>query len=206
MAEIKLNRAMGRERVPFPGRHPVHRDVEHLQSQVPVLPLREKEHRQDHDERRNVSGLRRPGVAMGYRNFDLTPCTAMSSWTGASSSLQFLEEHPEVEGYHFFTNFSVPKPQQIEQLIGLKKLKVVTISIYGHDLQSFVAITKSTEKVYQRLLGNLEILYSALAKLQFRVVIGHRVTTDAPRRPDSDLAQLLERFKQRDIPIRTSPL
>ena len=207
MAEIKLNRAMGRERVPSQA------DILFIETsstcnlKCRFCPYEKKSTAKTTMSAAMFQDCVAQAVAMGYRNFDLTPCTGdVFMDRRIFKNLQFLEEHPEVEGYHFFTNFSIPKPQQIEQLIGLKKLKVVTISIYGHDLQSFVAITKSTEKVYQRLLGNLEILYSALAKLQFRVVIGHRVTTDAPRRPDSDLAQLLERFKQRDIPIRTSHL
>ena len=37
-------------------------------------------------------------------------------------------------------------------------MKHLTVSIYGHDLASFVAITGSTETVYRRLVSNLETL------------------------------------------------
>ena len=49
-------------------------------------------------------------VAIGYRNFDLTPCTGdVFMDRRIFKNLQFLEDHPEVDGYHFFTNFSIPK-------------------------------------------------------------------------------------------------
>jgi hypothetical protein len=60
--------------------------------------------------------------------------------------------------------------------------------------------------VYRRLLGNLQILHAALADAKFRLLIGHRITNDAPRQPESDLARMLEQFRKRGIPIRKSHL
>jgi hypothetical protein len=118
------------------------------------------------------------------------------------NKFQFLENHPGVEGFQFFTNFSVPNPRQVERLTGLRKLQQVIISIYGHDLESFIAITKSTEKVYRRLIGNLETLYGLLDQRTFDLAFGIRTTNDAPRKPTSEIMRLVERFQQRGIAAR----
>ncbi len=142
-------------------------------------------------------------VGMGFRRFELTPCTGdVFMDRHIFNKFDYLEHRPEVEAYHFFTNFTIPKPAALERLIRLDKLKNVTISIYGHDLDSFVAITQSTEKVYARLLANLQFLYDRLDRVKFNLDIGIRTTRDAPRRPVSALMQLLEKFKQRGIKAR----
>lgn len=144
-------------------------------------------------------------LELGSRNFELTPTTGdIFMDRHIFNKLQFLEDHPEVEGFHFFTNFSIPSAAQIARLVALKKLKVLTISIYGHDLDSFIAITKSTEKVYRRLIGNLETLYGLLDQVKFDLSFGHRSTRDAPRKPGSDLMRMVERFEQRGIAVRGS--
>ena len=137
---------------------------------------------------------------LGFTQFELTPCTGdvfmdRHIW----NKFKFLDEHPKVDGYRFFTNFTIPKLKDIERLVRLKKLKNVTISIYGHDLPSFIAITKSTEKVYHRLHANMEALLAKLHEAKFHVDIGIRTTNDAPRRPLSDLMMLVERFRERGV-------
>jgi MoaA/NifB/PqqE/SkfB family radical SAM enzyme len=142
-------------------------------------------------------------LAMGFRRFELTPCTGdVFMDRHIFNKFEFLERQPKVEGYHFFTNFTIPKPAAIEQLIQLDKPKNITISIYGHDPESFVAITQSTEKVYARLMGNLQFLYDRLDQVKFNLDIGIRTTRDAPRQPTGELMHLLEKFKQRGIKAR----
>jgi hypothetical protein len=80
----------------------------------------------------------------------------------------------------------------------------LTVSIYGHDLQSFVAITKSTERVYRRLIANLEVLLALLDRANFSLSFGIRSTNDMPRDPDSDLMRLVRRFRDRGVPARHS--
>jgi sulfatase maturation enzyme AslB (radical SAM superfamily) len=205
MAEIKLNRAMGRERVPSQP------DILFIETsstcnlKCRFCPYDKKQNLKTTMSDAMFEDCVNQAVALGYRNFELTPCTGdIFMDRRILKKLQFLEDHPQVEGYHFFTNFSIPKTQQIARLLELRKLKVVTVSIYGHDLPSFIAITKSTETVYRRLLRNLETLYAGLADAKFKLSIGHRTATDAPRRPASDLAKILERFRARGIPTRKS--
>jgi MoaA/NifB/PqqE/SkfB family radical SAM enzyme len=144
-------------------------------------------------------------VGLGFRHFDLTPCTGdLFMDRRIFNKFRILEDNSDVEGFHFFTNLSIPKPEQIERMVGLNKVEKITVSIYGHDLESFVAITQSTAKVYARLLANLETLYGLLDRKKFHLEFGFRTTRDAPRSPTSDLMRLLERFKQRGVKVRGS--
>jgi hypothetical protein len=144
-------------------------------------------------------------VAMGFTQFELTPLTGdVFMDRHIFNKLDFLDDHPAAEGYHFFTNFTLPEHDDIVRLVGLKKLKNLTISIYGHDLPSFIAITKSTEKVYKRLCENLESLLTLMAEKRFKLDIVIRTTRDAPQQPSSDIMNLLERFRQNGVHTRSS--
>jgi MoaA/NifB/PqqE/SkfB family radical SAM enzyme len=144
-------------------------------------------------------------IRLGYRRFNLTPCTGDAFMDRhIFNKLQMLDDNPQVQDYGFFTNFSIPDTDDIERLFQLKKLYFVIISIYGHDLESFRAITQSTEKVYHRLVSNLNALHQRLGDNRFGVEIGLRSTRDQPRKPNSDLLQALQRFKQAGIKIRTA--
>ncbi|MGI8525533.1 MAG: SPASM domain-containing protein [Pseudolabrys sp.] len=140
---------------------------------------------------------------MGFTEFELTPCTGdVFMDRHVFSKFKFLEDHPGVEGYRFFTNFTILDRDEIGQMLALRKLKNATVSIYGHDKDSFIAITQSTEKVYKRLIGNLEFLLAHLGEQSFNLDIGIRTTRDAPHRPANELAALLDGFRQRGIKIR----
>jgi hypothetical protein len=142
---------------------------------------------------------------MGYCRFHLTPCTGdVFMDRRIFNKMEFLDSNARVEGYEFFTNFTIPKQKDIERLIKLKKLKLVVISIYGHDLESFVAITKSTSKVYDRLLLNLETLLKSVRELPFHLEFGMRSTFGLPRRGSSDLMRVLRRFEAAGIKVRRS--
>src|SRR5688572_4969877 len=70
-------------------------------------------------------------LALGYRRFELTPCTGdvfmdKTIW----QKLAFLEQHRQVDSYEFFTNFTIPKPETVERLATLKKLRHLTVSVY----------------------------------------------------------------------------
>src|SRR5262249_41811270 len=85
-------------------------------------------------------------VALGYRHFELTPCTGdVFMDRHIFDKLGLLEGRAEVAGYGFYTNFTVLDARDVRQLVKLEKLDGLTISIYGHDLDSFKAITRSTE-------------------------------------------------------------
>ncbi len=142
----------------------------------------------------------RQAVGLGFTQFELTPCTGdVFMDRHIFNKFEFLDQHPEVEAFRFFTNFTIPNRSKVERLLTLKKLKNLTVSIYGHDLTSFIAITKSTETVYNRLIGNLKTLLENLDRKNFNLDIGIRTTNDAPRKPVSELMELLERFRERGI-------
>ena len=127
-------------------------------------------------------------VGMGFRRFNLTPCTGdIFMDRGIFRKLEFLESNAQVDSFEFFTNFTILKPKDIEQLTKLQKLKSVVLSIYGHDLETFMAITKSTEKVYHRLVANLETLLGLIHQKKFHLEIAVRSTMSVPRNGSSAL-------------------
>jgi len=142
---------------------------------------------------------------LGLDHFQLTPLTGdVFMDRRLFSKLEFLEQNAGVKGYEFFTNFTIPDEEDIRRLLELKKLKHVTLSIYGHDLESFIAITGSTEKVYRRLIENLETLLPLVDQRPFHLELGFRSTRDVPRGTPTDLLALLKRYRDAGIRVRTS--
>ncbi|GAB2896044.1 hypothetical protein GCM10027093_34630 [Paraburkholderia jirisanensis] len=143
-------------------------------------------------------------IALGYRDFELTPCTGdVFMDKRLYDKLDYLDNHADVDRYHFFTNLSVPSEDQVRQLLTFKKLTHLTVSIYGHDEESFIAITKSTSKVYQRLLANLRILL-AEEKRPFELSFGFRSTASVPAEATGELMQLLKQFARKGAFINSS--
>lgn len=141
---------------------------------------------------------------LGFRRFAMTPCTGdVFMDRGLFRKLEFLDAHPRVTAYDFFTNLTIPKPGDVARLVRFEKLVELTISVYGHDRESFVAITDSDEKLYERLIANLEALLAELPLARTRLAIGWR-STPAGRRTRSELRSLLERFQERGIRVRRS--
>jgi MoaA/NifB/PqqE/SkfB family radical SAM enzyme len=146
-------------------------------------------------------------LALGYVRFEMTPCTGdVFMDRHVFDKFHYLDGNPDVAGYSFYTNFTVVDDGDVLELARLGKLDHLTISVYGHDLESFVAITRSSEKVYRRFLGNLEALYEPAARGEIRVSFGLRTTGDAPKAPGSELLQLLARFKEAGCVMRRSKI
>jgi MoaA/NifB/PqqE/SkfB family radical SAM enzyme len=144
-------------------------------------------------------------IALGYARFELTPSTGdVFMDKRVFEKFAWLDAHPEVEEYAFFTNLTIPKPDGIMKLVQLKKLGHLTISIYGHDRESFIAITKSTGQVYRRLINNLESLLALKERWNFDVAIGFRSTFAVPQQDASELMKLLRRFEEAGVPVRPS--
>lgn len=141
-------------------------------------------------------------VRMGLVRYHLTPCTGDVFMDKALlSKLAYLDSHPKVESYDFFTNFTIPAEEEIEALLGLSKFESLKISVYGHDLESFVAITLSTEKVYRRLLANLELLLARLPRVRFRLKLAMRTSGGGRVHGASDLQKLLARYEDAGIKV-----
>src|SRR5690606_20856599 len=98
-----------------------------------------------------------------------------------------------------------PKPQTVERLADLRKLRHMTVSVYGHDLDTFVAITGGTQKLYSRLLANLEALLRVNARAGYELAIGLRSTRKSTRGAASEVLALIERFREARVPIWNAP-
>ena len=203
--EINVNRLIGRELVPR------QRDTLHIEtSSFCNLKCRFCAYNKKQSPKVSMTDeffvdCVRQALDMGYRRFELTPCTGdVFMDRHILNKLEFLDAHPDVIGYSFFTNFTIPQPKHIERLIRLQKLGRITISIYGHDLETFIAITRSTEKVYKRLLSNLKMLFARLGENKFVIDFGFRSTRNVPRRPASNLMRMLDRFEKAGIHIGRS--
>lgn len=144
-------------------------------------------------------------VQMGFTDFQLTPVTGdVFMDRQLITKLQFLENHPKVKSYAFFTNFTIPDHDAIAKLMRLTKLARLTISVYGHDLASFTAITQSNAKVYQRLLDHLQFLLDHLESCRFALEIGWRSYHKIPLGLHNDLTGLLDKFRTLGIKVRRS--
>jgi len=144
-------------------------------------------------------------VEMDLTRYQMTPCTGdVFMDPRLFDKLEYLEAHPRVEAYSFFTNLTIPSEAQIERLLKLGKLSAVTMSVHGHDPDTFVRITGSTEKVYRRLVRNLGLVLERLADARPALDIGFRSTKNVPRDTSSELLAMLQRFRRAGVRIRTS--
>jgi hypothetical protein len=201
-AQIDLNSHLGREFIPH------HAGVLYIEtSSICNLKCRFCAYEKKESPRVNMpdelfSDCVEQAVGMGLVRYHLTPCTGdVFMDKGLFGKLALLDAHARVESYDFFTNFTIPSEDEIERLLLLKKLESMKISVYGHDLQSFVDITKSTEKVYRRLLSNLEALLPRLPRVRFGLSIGLRTTGDGRVHGPSELQQLLGRFEAAGVRV-----
>ena len=145
-------------------------------------------------------------IALGYRRFELTPCTGdVFMDKTLFAKLEYLERHEGVESYEFFTNLTIPKPDATKRLAALTKLKHLTVSVYGHDLPSFIAIAGGTPMLYKRLLANLDALLDIVPQASFKVAIGLRSTLKRPKGAATDLLQAVERFRAAGHEIWLAP-
>lgn len=144
-------------------------------------------------------------VDLGFSEFHLTPTTGdVFMDKRLLDKLDMLENHPGVGGYHFFTNLTIPSKGQLLQLQRLKKLKRLTVSVYGHDETSFMSITKADSKVYRRLIGNMKTLLEHAEQWPFSITVGFRSTFGVPDDNASELLQLLSAMQSRGIGVHAS--
>lgn len=144
-------------------------------------------------------------INIGFNRFHLTPCTGDVFMDKHSfEKFAYLDAHPDVSGYHFFSNLAIPTKDQLMRLMDLKKFERLTISVYGHDEKSFVAITKSSPKIYRRLLSNLNTMLAHIESWPFKISIGFRSTFDVPADDSSELMTLLKQFKKSGVGVHAS--
>jgi hypothetical protein len=144
-------------------------------------------------------------VDLGYRRFEMTPCTGdVFTDRGIFDKLEHLENDPQVTSYEFFTNFTIPDPPAVERLFQLRKLRQVTISVYGHDLPTFMAISGGGEALYRRLLTNLETTLRLRERCHCRLSVGLRSTRQIPAFGSTDLLRVLGDLREAGIPVSIS--
>jgi len=144
-------------------------------------------------------------VELGFTEFHLTPTTGdVFMDKHVFEKFDYMDAHPGVSSYHFFTNFTVLTPKQVESLIRFKKLSRMTLSIYGHDEQSFIRIAKSSSKIFRRLLVNLETLLALKEQWPFTITLGFRSTFDVPPEPVDELMVMLDRYRKAGVPLHAS--
>ena len=121
------------------------------------------------------------------------------------NKLQFLEQHPDVDGYQFFTNFTISRQRDIDRLLRLQKLERLTISVYGHDLESFVAIAEfDRENLPATDRQSGEALRRAGRKEVRTQTRGLRSTRAMPRRASGSLLELVDGFERAGVAVRRS--
>ena len=111
----------------------------------------------------------------GYNTFGLTPIVGeVFVDKYFIDKIKFLENHPKVKNYSFFTNFTLANKQIIDELIETRKLRELYISLYGHDLNSFLIITRANKKTYNELITNLNYLFKRIENVKFTLSFGLR--------------------------------
>ncbi len=144
-------------------------------------------------------------VEMGYRHFDLTPCTGdVFMDRGLFNKLACMENAAGVTSYGFFTNFTIPKAQDVKRLFELGKLTDLAISIYGFDAATFVDMTRSTEKVYRRLVYNLETFLGQLHRRKFSAQFSLHPGVTSLRGKSSEITRILDRIRKAGITVKVS--
>jgi len=95
----------------------------------------------------------------GYSKFGLTPTTGEVFFDKYFiEKLDYLEKYRQVKSYSFFSNMTLMKKEYIDFLVNCKKLDYLSISIYGHDEESFITVTGSDRKNHFNMIENLKYL------------------------------------------------
>lgn len=136
----------------------------------------------------------------GFKYVGLTPTTGdIFMDKSIFEKFSIIENYSGFQGFYFYTNFIILDKKQIEKLLTLKKIKYLGISIYGHDLNSFLKISGSNKVSYLKLIENLnylnDILNSNYLKNNFIISIEHR-TVDSKdiMNHDNDLVSIIKKL------------
>jgi MoaA/NifB/PqqE/SkfB family radical SAM enzyme len=98
-------------------------------------------------------------TVFGFETFNLTPLVGESlTDPDFAHKLQHLDQHPEVHDFYFCTNLTLADDAFLAFAAGLKKMRWLSISLYGHDAESFSHLTGGTKSTYRKLLDNLQLL------------------------------------------------
>jgi hypothetical protein len=146
-------------------------------------------------------------LELGYERFDLTPCTGdVFMDRRILAKLAYLEGEPRVRSYAFHTNFTIPRRSDIAALARMRKIEDLHISIYGHDAATFAAMTKSPQKLYARLVSNLQYLFELTRAHPLPVNFAFHTGARSLRGRASELIEVLQKFSRAGARVRPSKL
>jgi sulfatase maturation enzyme AslB (radical SAM superfamily) len=141
--------------------------------------------------------------AYGFTTFGLTPLLGEALIDPRFlDKLELLERHPEVTSYSFCTNFTVADPRFLDRLTQLEKLQWMSVSLYGHDEESFTRVTAAPPRLFLDVLRNLERL------CDWPAIASHvelRIRTAGPFEPGQchpRLRDLLDELTAKGVRVR----
>lgn len=147
-------------------------------------------------------GIVNQATDLGFSRFGLTPLTGEVFIDKTFlEKARFLDGHPGVESYHFYTNFVAPTEEAIRSLPDLKKLHFMHVSLYGHDRETFSALTQRPASQYERLVSNLELLCRLYGpKAPFELRMNWRTTPEFQEgdSASSRLKQVVDRIQEKN--------
>lgn len=110
-------------------------------------------------------------------NISFTPLTGdIFTDKNVIQKLKYVENFNGIEKYGLTTNFILCSKEEILEMLNLKKLTQIKISIYGHDADSFKKLTKSNS--YKRLISNLKFLRDNADKIKLKLNLAVRSYMD----------------------------
>ncbi len=142
-------------------------------------------------------------VRFGFDTFNLTPLIGESLIDPTFfEKLIYLENRNDVAEYDFCTNLTRANDGFFNIIKKCEKLRSFSISIYGHDQQSFTEITRSDFRWYQNVINNLHKLTHCLEihhKTELRI---RSVNTFNLLNCHSELCQLIKQLEVLGVRVR----
>lgn len=123
---------------------------------------------------------------LGYQDIGLTPMTGeIFMDKNIIDKMDVLEQHPRVRSFWFYTNFVLADEEKIDRLSRMTKLgPEFYISLYGHDLETFMKVSNRPEKQYWRLIDNLNHLADAASRFPCIIDVGIRTSASFAWTPE----------------------
>jgi radical SAM protein with 4Fe4S-binding SPASM domain len=117
---------------------------------------------------------------IGFRKVFLTPMLGDAFMDKTlDKKLEYLESNHLINEYGLYTNFILADVDLVNKL---KKLRELSISVYGVNLEDFKLVTKKDQKQFEKFVKNLELLKKAyqagLVKYKLHFSIRTKVNDD----------------------------
>jgi hypothetical protein len=137
---------------------------------------------------------------LGIKSIRLSPMTGElfinKKW---KQIFDIIEEDDEIEQFGFFTNLSRLKTNELMKLLTYKKLKDISISLYGHNFDTFRLLTCSTKLDYECVVSNLKLISRLYSLFNSKVKVYLKTTEDINLNQISYLNRLkVEKFLELD--------